>query len=714
MNGAARNHDAELKHIEEVSKNARTTWFGMLGVLVFGAIAVAGVEDRDFFTYGVETELPLVGVSVPTVPFFIAAPILILAIYIYLHLYLLKLWRGLGALHAHIHLEGSTASVPLDDAVYPWLLSDAAIDWKPRARRRTLDWLTWLVSLLLGWVAGPLVLGLFWVRSWPYHDHRLTLYLAVLTMAAVWIGTFTYFRAHRELRGDPSAKRSLVERVCARASQGLEITAIVFGSVVVLLVPSWMMTVGSISGEAFGQPWPADLSRAEIVERPEDWLSRGEAEEVFLAEYRKVSRPALDTLLAAERAGTEPPGGESLDWLEKARGAFAEQRRNLLLSFDKLDLAGSDLRRADLRDAFLPGIRLVGARLGGADMSGAQMEGVVFSEFGDGKWKTADLAGAPCDQVRWDRVQPELPEIPPARAALGCTRLANAHLEGAGFFRSDLSGADLSGADLSATDFFGADLTAANLRGVNLSGADLRGTNLSGADLSDANLSGAKLRRANLSSADLSDANLSRANLVATNLSSAELIAANLSGAVLDEANLSGAALRRANLRDADLLAANLSGADLAWANLSGAGLEGANLSGADLSRANLRDADLFEADLSDADLGSANLSGAGLEGANLSGAGLVGANLGGVDLGKLHDAGGVQLEGAIGDDETRLPPRWPTPHVIATCYDTLNRSDIAFLARRWQIDKAIFRARYVCPEGTPPGQIEGALRPGR
>ena len=152
MNGGQKNHDAELKHIEEVSRNARTTWFGMLGVLVFGAIAVAGVKDRDFFTYGVETALPLVGVTVPTLAFFVAAPILILAIYIYLHLYLLKLWRGLGTLPAHVHVDGSIESVPLDDAVYPWLLSDAAIHWKPGARRRTLGWLTWLVSLALGWM----------------------------------------------------------------------------------------------------------------------------------------------------------------------------------------------------------------------------------------------------------------------------------------------------------------------------------------------------------------------------------------------------------------------------------------------------------------------------------------------------------------------------------------------------------------------------------
>ncbi|MGR3715650.1 MAG: hypothetical protein ACU0B1_02735 [Thermohalobaculum sp.] len=47
------------------------------------------------------------------------APILILAIYTYLHLYLLKLWRGIGALPAYVHVGGSIESVPLDDAVHP-------------------------------------------------------------------------------------------------------------------------------------------------------------------------------------------------------------------------------------------------------------------------------------------------------------------------------------------------------------------------------------------------------------------------------------------------------------------------------------------------------------------------------------------------------------------------------------------------------------------
>ena len=118
----------------------------------------------------------------------------------------------------------------------------------------------------------------------------------------------------------------------------------------------------------------------------------------------------------------------------------------------------------------------------------------------------------------------------------------------------------------------------------------------------------------------------------------------------------------------------------------------------------------LTEADLIGANVTGANLSGADLRRANLSGANLRGANLGGVDLGELRGAEGWKLEGAIGDDKTRLPPRWPTPHAIATCYNALASYEIRNMARSWQMDEKTFRARYVCPEGTPPGQIVGPL----
>ena len=116
-----------LRHIAEVSKNARTTWFALIGVLLFSTIAIGGVADRDFFTYASSVQLPLVGVSVPVVGFFYAGPVIVLGLYTYFHLYLIKLWRALSWV-------GSEAApgLPLDDVAYPWLISDAAIMRKTR------------------------------------------------------------------------------------------------------------------------------------------------------------------------------------------------------------------------------------------------------------------------------------------------------------------------------------------------------------------------------------------------------------------------------------------------------------------------------------------------------------------------------------------------------------------------------------------------------
>jgi hypothetical protein len=90
--------------------------------------------------------------------------------------------------------------------------------------------------------------------------------------------------------------------------------------------------------------------------------------------------------------------------------------------------------------------------------------------------------------------------------------------------------------------------------------------------------------------------------------------------------------LRHASLRFATLTGANLEMADLSDADLSDARLEGANLSGADLSEARLD-----RADFAGAKFGNVNLAGASLlEARNLTQA---------------------QIDEALGDPLTVLPP---------------------------------------------------------
>src|SRR5829696_5677054 len=103
--------------------------------------------------------------------------------------------------------------------------------------------------------------------------------------------------------------------------------------------------------------------------------------------------------------------------------------------------------------------------------------------------------------------------------------------------------------------------------------------------------------------------------------------------------------------REPNLTRADLSGTNLSEANLSRADLSEAELMSADLESAKPVRANLFRADLMRANLTGANLTGADLTQADLSGADLSGADLSTARLTQ------EEVEPAIGDENTRLPP---------------------------------------------------------
>jgi hypothetical protein len=123
-------------------------------------------------------------------------------------------------------------------------------------------------------------------------------------------------------------------------------------------------------------------------------------------------------------------------------------------------------------------------------------------------------------------------------------------------------------------------------------------------------------------------------NLTGIALSVAERQMGPISGGPV---NFSFTRLRRASLRFATLTGANLEMADLSEADLSDARLEGAVLSGADLSEAILDRADF---------------NGAKFRGVNLAGANLLAAR-------NLTQA---QIDEALGDALTVLPPHLTRP----------------------------------------------------
>jgi uncharacterized protein YjbI with pentapeptide repeats len=137
----------------------------------------------------------------------------------------------------------------------------------------------------------------------------------------------------------------------------------------------------------------------------------------------------------------------------------------------------------------------------------------------------------------------------------------------------ELTGINAVGVDVAGYDLRNTCWDRSDLRGATMLRADLAGTTFVGSALSQANLDSVNASAANFYQADLSGANLSRADLRNANLLAADLSNATLQGTNFGEANILGT-----NLRNALLLGADLSGANVLNADFTGAVLSGANL----------------------------------------------------------------------------------------------------------------------------------------
>jgi uncharacterized protein YjbI with pentapeptide repeats len=127
-------------------------------------------------------------------------------------------------------------------------------------------------------------------------------------------------------------------------------------------------------------------------------------------------------------------------------------------------------------------------------------------------------------------------------------------------------------------------------------------------------------------------------------------------GSVQRGAHCAGCNLFQAELAGHSLGGRNLSHARLRQADLSLSVAPRANLAGADLRDLNAFGAVFSSANFAGADLTNANFVGAHLEGANLRGANLTGANFSGAEMASASGLSQGQLNGACGDQATRLP----------------------------------------------------------
>ena len=474
--------DGRLEQIAKIAQNARPSWFGLLALLFFIGVTLMGHEDSTFFAVGAETKLPLVGISVPTVSFFIAAPVLTAALYVYLHIYLDGLWVALAKCPARMDRG------PVEEHVYPAMLCTAALAVrryvrsefsKPveGSRARTVA-----TSVLMVWLLGPIVLGVLWWRSMPYHEVWLTLWAAFwlwLTLVAAQRSIARLFNVMRHGTLAPDRPHG---RAFAAFGVTLSTGLLAFAAFV-----SWATTE---SGWFFPLV-PASLAGTELSHKRADWLHY----DMWLEEWEHAFRV---------REGLALTGSDEW-WTDETRDQFqyetAQRWATLTQSLDSPDLKARDFRKASLRAAFLSGADLRETRFERANLIEARFEGADLREAG---------------------------------------------FEDANLSRARLEGADLRGARFKGANCFEVRLDGANLRNVRFEhvdfhGARFEGANLSGAQFQRTILTEARFERAELINAQFKHVDLINARFEHADLRGARFEDADIRGARFDGANLEGA-----------------------------------------------------------------------------------------------------------------------------------------------------------------------------
>jgi uncharacterized protein YjbI with pentapeptide repeats len=492
-----------LANVAEASKSTQNLFTSMLFVCAYTWLTIAGTTDAQLLNNAAppSSKLPILGIDIPLVRFYLVAPLLLMSLYLYFQLGLQRLWEELSELPA-IFPDGRS----LDKKAYPWLLNVLVRAYLPRLQEGRSHLARWQagISTLLAWGLVPATLLLAWARYLRAHDWVVTgLHVAVLA-GVVGFGVGFRRLAASTLRG--SERREFMWRKAWRSARGAGI--VTSGAAAGLL---YLLSLGVVDGYNAESVYDPKIAQ-QLAARYYAWDIRRWLPWTLNRVGVSPSAMLTDAVLSTKPANWAPDEPKLLDGV---RGADLEHRNlrhtmgyNAFAAnayFQQSDLCWADMRECDLRRADFRGARLIGAnfrfsRLGEADFR----RKAVLSQA---RFKEADLVGAKLEE-----------------AILRNTNFEDAILQGANLKKADLTGAVLTNARLDPRP--------------NFDPSQVKPTDLTGA-----NLTGAVLLRADLS----------RANLAGANLTNARLNDATLAGAVLDGANLDGAVLDGAILKGVDL-----------------------------------------------------------------------------------------------------------------------------------------------------------------
>lgn len=515
-----------------VSGRTRSQWYLSLGVQVYLLVTLIAVEDADFFVVARKTDLPVLGISVPTASFFVFAALLCFALYLSLHIHMQRLWAGFAKLTAQ--------NQELIEQVEPWIVVDMLkISFgSEEVKSRHMSSVVQLFAVCGIWLFSPSLLTAFWWKYMTSHNTPNSLLLGLLVALSVTVALASW-RSFRRLKREEQEPVGLVVSTGFFVLLMCLTSSISWGRTSHSITVAWSedgpsITIPSLT--IYGSPpddhiqaegllaayeqqselkkfvadnipfvarfyglAPIDLRGVELVERPMNWLPssiarRSSSEEICGSLGYDAGRCDLIDWLGGELSDQQVSDRmdwcsdnnievfclESFEWQDDwARSTWSGMRARARVALTHLDLRNADLRGADLSGAFLVGADLTGARLDFAVLNGADFEGV--------KLKDAVLSGVSAWRSNFQWVDGWGSDW--IYSVLYGADLGSARLRGVNFFRADLwhveiTDADLWGAHFQETTLRSVDFSRSRFWGGTWQGASVEGVRLFGTDLS--------------------------------------------------------------------------------------------------------------------------------------------------------------------------------------------------------------------------------------
>jgi hypothetical protein len=441
-----------IARVDELTASARKSWIGLISYLAFVSVTLLGVRDADFFIPERQTELPLIGVSIPTALFFGVAPALGASLYIYFHLQLIRVWDAMAE---------ALKAVPTDDlikALSPWLVTEFALLRRSGAHTddRPLRLTATTMARMSAFWAGPVILFFFWLRSLPAKDEWLTILFCGVPLIFA-IRALIKSSRHMNERMRPEFRPSATRRGLRTAGAWLAILA--------FTVLGWLATEGGFDNYA------REIAEGLEKEREKDRRANPE---------QTLTDTSRDWWIDYLNNPTDKWWGDRLNFLVLSFGA----------NLANVDFVDADEKIVDYVEARLS-FRLNWCRVQGIPPQACGLNGQAQpanqSAFLWGqrqRWCEGTLSFDDGDTAACRQRFEELEEM-----------FASAWFDHRRKTLSGLTARDLSDQDLRKANLIGARLEGANLTEARLDQADMRRARLEGARLQEAQFRGTDFRR---------------------------------------------------------------------------------------------------------------------------------------------------------------------------------------------------------------------------